>query len=341
MSKLKQQQIFAKSETKVKDHEATIAQGQEFSSQDAFVLCNSQLETPELEQDFTELLLAKSTKKSWWRMLLKFGLGAIGALMVWQNINYIYSAWLEQDYIALGWGGALNCVALAGVGAILKEIFKLKKLRNRETEREKVVKLLAANGLGQAQTLCKDIAKNSNINLNSKAYNKWLAALATTHNDEEVFQLYDSMVVTTQDQLARRLIQNYSRQAALMVAVSPLAMVDMLLVAWRSLSLIDKLALVYGVELGYWSRIRLFKLVLVNMALTGASELVIDTGIDALSMDLAGKLSTRVAQGVGVGLITGRLGLKAMDIMRPLPWMGKKPSLNDIRRDLLRKLQVK
>ena len=84
---------------------------------------------------------------------------------------------------------------------------------------------------------------------------------------------------------------------------------------------------------------KLVKLVLVNMAFAGASEVVADLGMDMLSMDLAGRVSTRVAQGVGVGLLTGRLGLKAINIMRPLPWMeGEQPRLSEIRRDLLSQL---
>ncbi|GAK82758.1 membrane protein YcjF [Vibrio ponticus] len=74
--------------------------------------------------------------------------------------------------------------------------------------------------------------------------------------------------------------------------------------------MIDNLADVYGIELGYWSRLQLFKSTLVNMAAAGASELAIDASMDLMSMDLAGKLSARAGQGIGVGILTARLGLK-------------------------------
>ncbi len=68
--------------------------------------------------------------------------------------------------------------------------------------------------------------------------------------------------------------------------------------------------------------------------------MIADTGMDMLSMDLAGRMSTRVAQGVGgVGLLTGRLGLKAISLMRPLPWQsGQQPKLSEIRKDLVLRL---
>ncbi len=116
----------------------------------------------------------------------------------------------------------------------------------------------------------------------------------------------------------------------------------MLLVAWRNLRMLEQISRVYGVELGYWARIRLLKLVFVNMALAGASELVTDAGMDLLSMNLAGKMSARLAQGVGVGLLTARLGLKAIALMRPLPWLGDEPpKLSEFRRQLLRELRQK
>ncbi len=65
---------------------------------------------------------------------------------------------------------------------------------------------------------------------------------------------------------------------------------------------------------GYYSRLRLFKLVLLNIAFAGASELVREVGMDWMSQDLAARLSTRAAQGIGAGLLTARLGIKASGV---------------------------
>ena len=92
----------------------------------------------------------------------------------------------------------------------------------------------------------------------------------------------------------------------------------------------------HGIELGYYSRLRLFKLVLLNIAFAGASELVREVGMDWMSQDLAARLSTRAAQGIGAGLLTARLGIKAMELCRPLPWIDDdKPRLGDFRRQLI------
>ena len=97
---------------------------------------------------------------------------------------------------------------------------------------------------------------------------------------------------------------------------------------------------IYVIELCYYSRLKLFRLVLVNIAFAGATELVREVGMDWLSQDLAARLSTRAAQGIGAGLLTARLGIKAMELCRPLPWIDdNKPKLGDFRKELIGKLK--
>jgi uncharacterized protein (TIGR01620 family) len=69
------------------------------------------------------------------------------------------------------------------------------------------------------------------------------------------------------DAQARREISRSAAESTLMIAVSPLALVDMAFIAWRNLRLINRIATLYGIELGYYSRLRLFRLVLLNIAL--------------------------------------------------------------------------
>jgi putative membrane protein len=62
--------------------------------------------------------------------------------------------------------------------------------------------------------------------------------------------------------------------------------------------------------------------------------------MDWMSQDLAARLSARAAQGIGAGLLTARLGIKAMELCRPLPWIdGDKPRLGDFRRELVGQLK--
>lgn len=152
--------------------------------------------------------------------------------------------------------------------------------------------------------------------------------------------LYARLVQPVLDNQARREISRSAAESTLMIAVSPLALVDMAFIAWRNIRLINRIAALYGIELGYFSRIRLFRLVLLNIAFAGASELVREVGMDWVSQDLAARLSARAAQGIGAGLLTARLGIKAMELCRPLPWLeDDKPKLSDFRGQLVGQLK--
>ena len=95
-------------------------------------------------------------------------------------------------------------------------------------------------------------------------------------------------------------------------------------------------ATAYGVDTGYWGRIALLRDLLRNIALAGAAEVAAELGMDMLGAGITARISTRAAQGLGAGLLTARLGLRAMDACRPIPWaQQERPRLADVRSALL------
>ncbi|HIF9243728.1 TPA: YcjF family protein [Photobacterium damselae] len=298
-----------------------------------------QADNTEIEQELDQILASKPKRRGgFFKGLLLAGAAMAG----WQSVDYVVTAYQSADWLSLGWSVLVAGIATMGITALGRELLNLRRLKHRQTERDQAQELLNADGIGNGKAFCTKLAKQSQISTENTGYDRWIHSLAATHNDREVMALYDKMVVSQQDKMARQLVARYSSEAAVMVALSPLAIADMLLVAWRNFRLIEQVSNVYGVELGYWSRIRLVKLVLANMAFAGASEIATDIGTEVLSMDLAGRMSTRVAQGVGIGLLTGRLGLKTITLMRPLPWQpGEQPKLSEIRHDLIAQLTKK
>ncbi len=273
------------------------------------------------------------------------GLGLLittfSGLVAWQAVDSVLLAWQQADWLALGWAGFISALSALGLAAIGKEALQLRRLSKQIDRQTLAGDLYQSCGHGKAQDFCQHLAKSSGINSEFAAYDRWQHSVTEQHNDSEVMALYDAMVVAEQDKQAQKLVASHATEAALLVAVSPLALADMLLVAWRNFKLLDQLAKVYGVQLGYWSRLRLLKLVLVNIAVAGASELAIDASMDLLSMDIAAKLSSRAAQGIGVGILTARLGLKAISLLRPVPWSQQQPMrLGQIRKAIIERVTL-
>ncbi|OTA15874.1 TIGR01620 family protein [Xenorhabdus vietnamensis] len=300
-----------------------------------------ELEAEEQEGEFEGAVnAALKPKHSFWRKIFSSAVFVLGMSVVAQCIQWIYQAWQQHDWIALGITVAGSMIVFAGIGSVVREWRHLYHLRQRIEERNVAKTLLQSHGIGKGRRFCEKLAEQARIGQQHPALQRWQAAVHETHNDREIVMLYSKLVQPVLDAQAKKEISRSAAESALMIAVSPLAIVDMAFIAWRNIRLINRIAALYGIKLGYFSRIRLFRLVLLNIAFAGASELVREVGMDWLSQDIAARLSVRAAQGIGAGLLTARLGIKAMELCRPLPWIdGDKPKLGDFRHQLLIQLK--
>ncbi|WP_300001611.1 YcjF family protein [uncultured Cedecea sp.] len=308
-----------------------------FSEQESECFTAEQLQADIDEQRSEDIVInALRPKRSLWRRLVVCGLVLFGLSVIGQGGLWLYRAWETQDWIALSAGAAGGLIIVAGVGSVVSEWRRLWRLRQRADERDEAHELLASQGIGKGRQFCEKLAQQAGLDQGHPALQRWQSALHETHNDREVVTLYAQWVQPVLDEQARREISRSAAASAVMIAVSPLALVDMAFIAWRNIRLINRIASLYGIELGYFSRIRLFRMVLVNIAVAGASEFVTDAGMDIMSQDITARLSTRAAQGLGVGLLTARLGIKTMELCRPLPWLeDDKPRMGDFRKQLL------
>lgn len=300
-----------------------------FDGADAEKFAPARLDAPEEEEGAAEAVVESvlRPKRSLWRKMVSAGLAIFGVSVVAQGVQWTMTAWQTQDWIALGGCAAGALIVGAGVGSVATEWRRLWRLRQRAHERDEARDLMHSHAVGKGRAFCEKLAQQAGLDHSHPALQRWYAAIHETQNDREVVSLYAQIVQPVLDAQARREISRSAAESTLMIAVSPLALVDMAFIAWRNLRLINRIATLYGIELGYYSRLRLFRLVLLNIAFAGASELVREVGMDWMSQDLAARLSARAAQG-GAGLLTARLGIKAMELCRPLPWIADdKPRL--------------
>ncbi|SMB84839.1 putative membrane protein [Pasteurella testudinis DSM 23072] len=290
----------------------------------------------------------------WWKMILAATGGLFLIAVVAQSVQWVLDSWQQNQWIQLAFAIATFSVVILGIVAIAREfkrLFKLKRLmrlqrqshdiqQGAELRQRAVTHVLDQADGEQGRQLCLQIADNMNLDKDDPRLQLWQKQLNEVHSANEVSYLFSQNVLSEIDRKARRLVSKSAAEAAIVVGVSPLAVVDLFFVAWRNLALINKIAALYGIELGYFSRIRLLRMVLLNMAFAGATELVHDIGMDWLSKDLMAKLSARAAQGLGVGLLTARLGIKTMEFCRPLAFLPEeKPRLGIIHQELLTTLK--
>lgn len=78
-------------------------------------------------------------------------------------------------------------------------------------------------------------------------------------------------------------------------------------------------------------------MVVGHLALTGGIAMTDSIVQQLIGHGLAAKLSARLGEGVVNGLMTARIGLATLSVVRPLPYLsGKPPALGDIMSELTR-----
>jgi putative membrane protein len=153
----------------------------------------------------------------------------------------------------------------------------------------------------------------------------------------DMVRLAERELMTALDQQARKLISVAATRVSVVTALSPRAVIDILFVFGTAVTLVRRLAFLYGVRPGTLSLARLVRQVVMHLAMTGglaASDSLIQ---QMLGHGIAAKLSARLGEGVLNGLLTARFGLAAVDLIRPVPFAAlTRPTLSDLMSEVLR-----
>ncbi|TAA42743.1 TIGR01620 family protein [Corallincola spongiicola] len=250
--------------------------------------------------------------------LLWLTLSLVSVISVIEAIQFFDQKWHQTPAIALLYGGVFLLVGSWAVGAVFNAWRRSAQL-SRVNERRAVAEAIKEGEVSDDIMLfCQRMLPAKLDESVNEAVERWKANVEAHHSDQEALALFERDVVAVLDDRAKRVVARWSSEAAILIAISPLAAIDMLLIAWRNVRMIDEIADVYGIELGVFSRWMLVKAVILNVIYAGVSETLSDVGLQALGADMTGKLSGRVAQGMGAGLLTARLGVKTVQLCRPV-----------------------
>jgi putative membrane protein len=281
-------------------------------------------------------IVIETKSPSWlWRTLGIVFITLVGV----EAVQFFINGFSQSPIIA-----SLYAILLAGLSLICgrtvwREFSGLRQFKYQQNLKQQAQDIINKEGQVDAASLCDKISKRLPSDLAEFDHGSWQKLNLEEYNDVEIMQLYARNILSQVDQKALKEIAKVSSEVVVSIALSPIAIIDMLLMLWRNLRMVNKIASLYGLKLSYWSRVKLIKQVIINMAYAGASELVTDLGADLLGVELLGKLSARMAQGLGAGMLTARLGLKAMHLCRPIPFTDDAPKLGHIRQTIISQVQ--
>jgi len=289
-----------------------------------------------------------NAKLSWvWRVLISIFM----LIVVIEATQFFIEGFSRSPIITSLYAALLAVLSVMSIRTLWQEFVGLRQFKKQQEFKQHAIVLLSqplsskeqssVTDVENTKVFCQKLTDSLPCDLvfdDAKEHEVWRDAQTVGLSSKELVQLYSRVVLSKVDEKALNEIAKFSTEAVVLVALSPVAIIDMLIMLSRNLRMINKIAGLYGLKLGYWSRIKLIKQVFINMAYAGASEIIADFGSDMLGAELLGKLSSRFAQGLGAGMLTARLGIQTVQLCRPIPF-DEKPKLTQIRRKISKQIK--
>jgi putative membrane protein len=159
------------------------------------------------------------------------------------------------------------------------------------------------------------------------------------HDPGELLALAEREMVAPLDGEARRLVTRSAKRVATVTALSPMALIAVGYVLVENLRLLRALATLYGGRPGLIGVMKLARMVLVHIVATGGVAMTDDLLGQFLGQDLLRRLSRRLGEGAFNGALTARIGVTAMEVIRPVAFIATRPPrVRDLLAEALRPL---
>jgi putative membrane protein len=252
------------------------------------------------------------------------------ALGLWAD-QLIRDLFARADW--LGWFAF--CVAviagLALVAIIAREAAGIFRLGSVEKLRAKAVMAVERDDPREARAVVSELTAFVASRPETAAGRRALQSLGDDIIDgADLVRIAEAELLAPLDAKAQALILDAAKRVSIVTAVSPRALVDLAYVLFEAARLIRRLAELYGARPGTLGFIRLARDVLAHLAVTGAVAAGDEFVHQVVGQGLAARLSAKLGEGVVNGMMTARIGVAAMETVRPLPFTAlKRPGMTD------------
>ena len=247
-------------------------------------------------------------------------------VLIGQFVLWIRSLTDASPWLAFPLGTLAIIAALAGTILAWRGMQRWRALDERSEIRARIERLAASELHGEAPDDLKEVAGLVHaVPGMPQALERYRAQTSDALADGERIRLFERVVMTDLDERAVRIVGMGARDIAVLTAVTPTGLLDALVVLTRTFSMLQRLAGLYGVPPDRVTVLRLMRLSFRNAALAGAADVLTHAGTEHLGASFLSILSAKAGQGAGNALLAGRLGLQAIRLLRPLPFIAKRP----------------
>ena len=237
---------------------------------------------------------------------------------------------LLASHPVLGWIAAvlIGAFVLVCLGLALKEWAAFARLRRLDSVHRAADAAIAAGDLATARRVADRVAAlYAGLEELRWGRDRFLARRDEVLDADGLLGLVETEILAPLDQAARREIEAAARQLAVVTAVVPLALADVVTALVSNLRMIRRIAEIYGGRSGTFGSWRLVRTVLAHLVATGAVAVGDDLIQSVAGGGLLSKVSRRFGEGVVNAALTARVGIAAVEVCRPMPFRAsRRPS---------------
>lgn len=265
----------------------------------------------------------------WFWSLLVAIVGFVVSLAAWDYVNGLIARSPTLGYaitILLG----LFCIILLIIG--LRELAAFSRLKRVDAVQHRAESALASNDLKEARAVKDQIlrlyAGRPDVNWGKE---KVAEQSADVLDADGLIGVVEQNILAPLDARAEKEVEAAARQVATVTALVPLALADVFAAMTANLRMIRRIAEIYGGRSGFFGGWRLTRTVLTHLVATGAVSVGDDLIGSVAGGGVLSKVSRRFGEGVINGALTARVGVAAMEVCRPLPYLAtNRPSVTGL-----------
>ena len=256
----------------------------------------------------------------------RFALWVFGSLFTlvlsvsaWNFVTGLFAANSILGWIAFALFVLALCVVLV---MALRELSAFARMAKLDRLRDRTIKARAAADLTEARAVVSALTS-----LYAGRPDVAWGAARLSERTPEVFDadallsLAETELLAPLDRAALAEVEAAARQVATVTAFVPMALADVATALYSNLKLIRRLSEIYGGRSGSFGSLRLMRRVFSALLGAGAIALADDLIGSVASGGILAKLSRRFGEGVVNGALTARVGLAAMELSRPMPFV--------------------
>ncbi|MBL4805982.1 MAG: TIGR01620 family protein [Rhodobacteraceae bacterium] len=256
-------------------------------------------------------------------------LGIMMSLAAWDFVEQLLARNVILGQIALG---LMSVVLFVLLIVLLRELAGFARMRRLDGFREQAK---SARSSGERSQALKTLHGLDALYAGREELRWARQAVKETEADildaDALLDMAERELMQVLDTQARAEVEVASRQVAAATAIIPMALADVAIALTSNVSMVRRIAGIYGGRAGMLGSWKLLRAIATHLVATGAVAIGDDLIGSVAGGGALSKISRRFGEGIINGALTARVGIAAMEVCRPMPFVAlKKPRVSGI-----------